>query len=183
MSDYRDVVWGMDGETGWTDLLPGSGLAGLRTKGKWTRDGDRLVVDSPKGAASLDAGDPDWRNYELDVHLTPETGGNVQIGFRRSEDALRGYVLDFLLGWQAIAISWADRDAFDGLEKLSVVDHEIVRGREYHVRLCVRDASFTSYVDGRLVNQLTDRGQRTGGFSLTAWQARTVYRRPRYRRL
>ena len=70
-----------------------------------------------------------------------------------SADERSYYLFDFLLGWQAVGIY---RVIDRRVTKLSVVNHALHRGQEYEVQVAARGASLTSYVDGKLVNQLTD---------------------------
>ncbi len=174
----------MNGDIPWRPLLPEEGLEGLKRTGSatWTRTAPDTVEG--QGTGALGFGADDWRDYELDVYVTPLAGGNVQIPFRVAPDAKRLYVLDLLLGWKAVAISKIDNGPGGaGLQKISVVDQDLVHGREYHVRLAARDRSLTSYVDGRLVNQVTDHDCRSGPLGFSLWQSRTRFRNPRYRLL
>ncbi len=56
-------------------------------------------------------------------------------------------------------------------------------GREYHVLIAARGASLTTYIDGRLVNQLTDTTLTHGPVALNVWESQTAYRDPRVRLL
>ena len=67
--------------------------------------------------------------------------------------------------------------------KLSVVNHVLHRGQEYEVQVAARGASLTSYVDGKLVNQLTDETFRMGTFGLLVGEYSTAFRDVRYRLL
>jgi hypothetical protein len=177
--DYRNEVWGMDGPTVWKPLLPESGLKGLDLKGDWSRDWDSVSCKAGEEGAHILGGADDWRDYELKVTVIPEAGGNVQIPFRLSEDRKKGYMLDLLLGWQAVAISRLGR----GVEKLSVVNHELRRGSEYHVEIAARGFSLTSYINGALVNQVTASDYEKGRFALNVWNGKTRFKNPMYRRL
>lgn len=182
--DYRDKVWGMDREAGWEPLLPSSGLSGIDAKGPWLRQDDSVKCEAGAEGAHLIFGGHDWRDYELRSRVVAESGGNVQIVFRMSEEGKRGYMLDLLLGWQAIAISRFDHTTpARGVEKLSVVNHEFRHGRAYDVELAARGFSLTSYVDGVLANQVTAFEHEKGRFALVVWNARTTFERPMYRRL
>ena len=126
------------------------------------------------------AGEPAWSDYELSFLMTPVSGGNAQAAFRLSEDGRNFYLLDFLLGWQAVAVS----RVVDGrVTKLSVVNHPLHAGQEYEVQIAARGESLTSYVDGKLVNQVTDATFRTGPFGFMVWESRTAFRDVRYRLL
>jgi hypothetical protein len=181
---YRDRVWGMDREVGWEPLLPPRGLDGIEAKGPWVRHGDVVRCEaSGAESAHLVFGGHDWRDYELRARVVPEAGGNVQILFRLSEDGVTGYMLDLLLGWQAVAISRIDRASAHPVVKLSVVNHELRRGRGYDIEVAARGCSLTSYVDHVLVNQVTACEHERGRFALTVWNARTAFERPMCRRL
>ena len=45
--------------------------------------------------------------------------------------------------------------------KLSVVNYPLECGQEYDVEIAARKASITTYVDGKLINQVTDEKFRT----------------------
>lgn len=177
----REKIWGMNVEVGWEPVLPSSGLDGLITQGEWTRSWDSVEAEAgEKKAAWIRLGESDWRDYELSVAITPLSGGNVQIPFRISNDGKKHYLLDLLLGWQAVAISKVDQS---GLTKLSVVNFELRHGTEYQVELAAREASLTSYINGKLINQVTDFDFRNGHLALSVWSARTRFKNPKIRRL
>jgi hypothetical protein len=183
-NDYgRPVIGGNNGIVPWQDLLQDEGFAGWRPrKGTeivgWKRSGKTLT--SGEGAQSLQIGDESWLDYEFSVYVTPIKGGNAMLGFRISDDKRYKYKLDFMLGWQAIAIYRADST---GGEKLSVVNFPVDHNREYHVQIAVRGASLTSYIDGKLVNQVTDHSLKSGAIGLSVWRSETAYREPRIRLL
>jgi hypothetical protein len=180
---YRDKVWGVDREAEWESLLPEDGLEGIEAKGKRSRRGDEVRCEADGEGAHLIFGGRDWRDYELRCRVEAESGGNVQILFRLSEDGARGYLLDLLYGWQAVAISRVERGAPAPALKLSVVNHELRHGRGYEVELAARGASLTSYIDGKLVNQVTAFEHERGRFALTVWNGKTIFERPMARRL
>lgn len=188
----RDVIGGMRGLINW-QVVPADGeLSSWRPpawsdqkalKKTWRMEGNAIVGTSGKPSEespSLIAGEPTWTDYELSFLMTPISGGNAQVGFRMSADERGFYMLDFLLGWQAVAIS---RVIDRRVTKLSVVNHALHRGQEYEVQIAARGASLTSYVDGKLVNQLTDETFCMGTFGLLVWQSSTAFRDVRYRLL
>jgi len=177
---YRDKVWGMDREAEWESLLPEDGLEGIEAKGKWARHGDAVKCEAGGDGAQLVFGGHDWRDYEVKCRVEAEKGGNVQIVFRLSEDGAKGYMLDLLYGWQAVAISRIDRGS---VLKLSVVNHELRHSRSYEIELAARGASLTSYVNGILVNQVTAFDHQQGRFALNVWNGKTSFERPMARRL
>ena len=186
--DYgRDIIGGMRGEIHWRRLLDGKGLENWSCSEEemeaWTRSDQAIVGEVPREQGSrLFTGGETWRNYELSVLVTPISGGNAQIQFRITEDRNGYYMMDFLLGWRAIAIS-RGTSGFPGVEKLSVVNFPAERGREYNVQIAARDSSLTTYVDGKLVNQLTDSSFESGPIALCAWHSKTAFRDPRIRHL
>ena len=52
----------------------------------------------------------------------------------------------------------------------------IEKGREYHVLIAVRSHSITSYIDGQLVNRVTDGTHAGGGIAFGVWGKRTAAR-------
>ena len=188
----RDVIGGMRGLINWQVVPVDEELSSWRPpawsdqkalKKTWRMEGNAIVGTSGKPSEeppSLIAGEPTWADYELSFLMTPISGGNAQVGFRMSADERSYYLFDFLLGWQAVGIY----RVIDGrVTKLSVVNHALHRGQEYEVQVAARGASLTSYVDGKLVNQLTDETFRMGTFGLLVWQSSTAYRDVRYRLL
>lgn len=188
----RDVIGGMRGLINWQVVPVDEELSSWRPpawsdqnalKKTWRMEGNAIVGTSGKPSKeppSLIAGEPTWTDYELSFLMTPISGGNAQVGFRMSADERSYYLFDFLLGWQAVGIY----RVIDGwLTKLSVVNHALHRGQEYEVQVAARGASLTSYVDGKLVNQLTDETFRMGTFGLLVWQSSTAFRDVRYRLL
>ncbi len=190
--DYgRVVIEGMRGVIHWQKLLEREGLTGwrsgnpLRSEGErlaevWTRSGEAIIGDDLDGTGErLITGDAGWRDYEFSVLMTPLAGGNAQVQFRLCGDGY--YMLDFLLGWQAVAVGV--RSEGGALRKLSVVNASIELGREYDVLIAARDVSITTYVDGKLVNQVADASLRSGSVALAVWQSKTAFRDPRVRLL
>ena len=191
--DYgRRVISGMRGVIHWQKLIQGDGLADWRpAKGHteaslhrvWTRTDDGIVGEagpSSDNDSPLIIGDSSWGSYELSLLITPISGGNAQVFFRMSEDERCWYLLDFLLGWQAVAIS---KVTPEGLTKLSVVNYPIEHGQEYDVQIAARGASLTSYIDGKLVNQVTDFSYQSGSIALNVWECKTAFRDLRFRLL
>ena len=123
-------------------------------------------------------GEPSWRDLELSLLVTPIGGGNAQLFFRMDEAAKRYYVFDMLMGWQAIAIRRVTYDEMDHLSeaKLDVVNYPLRNGTEYAVTIAIRDQSITTYVNGALVNRVTDGSWYHGKIGLTVWQSKTLYR-------
>lgn len=181
MSDYREVIGGMMGDIPWKPVLPPSGLTGLKVQGKWTRDGDMVLGEAREGA-TFAFGDDTWKDYELSMRVKGIAGGNIQILFRIGPEGY--YLMDFLLGWKAVAVSKNDRrPGGRGFHKISVVNFDACRDREYEAQVAVRDASITTYVDGELVNQVTDYDFSAGSAALSVWGGRTEFRDLRYRLL
>ena len=190
-SSPRDVIGGMRGLINWqvvpadeelTSWRPPSWSDREALEKTWRMEGNAIVGSGEAGEdpPSLIAGEPTWTDYELSFLMTPISGGNAQVAFRISADERSYYLFDFLLGWQAVGIY----RVIDGrLTKLSVVNHALHRGQEYEVQVAARGASLTSYVDGKLVNQLTDETFRMGPFGLMLWECSTAFRDVRYRLL
>lgn len=181
MMDYRHEIWGMGAPAVRQPLLPSHGLEGLDLHGPWERVVDSVVCEAGEEGARILFGNHEWCHYEVQVQVVAEKGGNVQIPFRLAKDGRSGYMVDLLLGWQAIAISRFEHGK--GVEKLSVVNCQLDRGREYHIELSARGRSLTTYVDGLLMNQVTAGDQNPGRFALQVWCAKTRFRNPTARRL
>ena len=67
------------------------------------------------------------------------------------------------------------------VEKISVVNFPFERGREYNVLVAERGESLTTYIDGKLVNQVRDGEYRNGGIALGLWWSTVAFRDPRIR--
>lgn len=186
--DFRKVIGGMRGEIHWTNIFQGN-LKGWSYKGNpiksddvpegWSILGENgLVGEEWKTGTYLIYGEPSWRDLELSLLITPIGGGNAQLLFRLDEAAKRYYVFDMLMGWQAIAIRRITYDEVDHLSeaKLDVVNYPLRHGMEYAVTIAVRDQSITTYVNGALVNRVTDGSWYNGKIGLSVWQAKTLYR-------
>ena len=188
--DYgREVVGGMRDVAHWTEALQGDGLEGLRCENPdrqgpeslaevWTRNGDCIVGHDIRGGEQLFIGDDTWANYEFSALITPISGGNAQIFFRVSPDRKSWYLLDMMLGWKVLAIARVDPSR---LIHLSSVNFPVEDGQEYDVQIAARGASLTTYIDGKLVNQVTDFSFSSGPIALNVWYSKTAYRDPRYR--
>jgi len=191
--DYgRDIIGGMRGIIHWDKLIQNDGLKDFRSQqGKtdsdiqktWTRTNDTIIGKAKPNSDQhfpILIGDASWKSYELSLLITPISGGNAQVFFRINENNHCHYVLDLLLGWQAIAISKVESG---NLTKMSVVNYPLERGQEYDVQIAARGASLTSYIDGKLVNQVTDFSYTSGPIALNVWECKTAFRDMRYRLL
>jgi len=193
--EFRKVIAGNQGEMPWKPMVDGS-LDGWRapSRGQPPRPvseapagwevvgGNGLVGEDYGHGVGLKFGELSWRDIEVSALVTPIQGGNTQVSFRMDDDG-NGYVFDLMLGWQVAAIHRITRTGSDpaGLEKLSTVNYPVERGREYTIGIAARGHSITTYVDGALVNQLTDDAWARGRVGLTVWKSKTLYREMRYR--
>ncbi|NKB69430.1 MAG: sigma-70 family RNA polymerase sigma factor [Candidatus Latescibacteria bacterium] len=185
----RDVIGGMRGHINWSQFsidkeLSQWRLGGQTDKPVWTQEGHAIIGDDHglgDDSPLLIAATKPWRNFELSLLITPFPGScNAQVAFRLQVADKSFYLFDMLLGWQAIAIS---RVIEGRLTKISVVNFPIERGREYEIELAARGESLTSYVDGRLINQVRDDAIDQGQVALMVWESKTAYRDMRYRLL
>lgn len=194
--DFREVIGGMRGQIPWNRIFDGS-LQGWSFEGKpiepgtmpagWSIVGENgLVGEEWKAGTTLTYGEPSWRDLELSLLITPLGGGNAQVLFRMDEVADRFYVMDMLMGWQAIAIRRITHDDEVGhlrAVKLDVVNYPLRHGTEYALTIAVRGHSLTTYVNGALVNRVTDGSWLHGRIGLHAWQSKTLFRDIRVRSL
>jgi hypothetical protein len=183
----RPHVMNSDGDNvSWEPMLQGDGLDGLQVLNPdaWERDGDtvRGTATQGKGGGCLSMGDAEWTNFECSFHGTLLDGGYLDFQFRRHPDNPgEGYSFEMLYGWQVMAICKYGTDSW---RKLSAVNYPIERGREYNIIVAARDQSLTSYIDGKLLNQVTDDTYPCGGIRMTLHRRNIVqYRNPRIRLL
>ncbi|MCC7409073.1 MAG: sigma-70 family RNA polymerase sigma factor [Phycisphaeraceae bacterium] len=185
--DYgRAVIEGMRGVIHWQKLLPDDDIEGWRRlgHGTWERSGDVVMGQSTDNTGGVLAiGDASWRDYEVSVLMTVIEGANGQIVLRLCDDDQAFYFFDMMFGWQAAAISRGRINGDGRAQKLSVVNYPLEHGREYDVMVAARGASLTTYIDGRLVNQLTDTSLSTGGIALAVWHSKTAFRDVRIRHM
>lgn len=177
--DYgRARIGGMKGRITWQAMLQGDGLEGWRPgdAGVWSREGDAVIANAGgrDSATRLVWADSTWSHYEFKVQVTRVKGANVQIRFGITDES-REYMVDYLGGWKALAISTYERGK-RGVTKLDVVNLVLERGREYDLVLAVRGHSVTTYVDGRLVNRLTLEANPKGAVALGTWGRHAVAR-------
>lgn len=145
----------------------------------WTRKGDTIVghIEGNKYGRII-SGDQNWESYEFSIKATLESGSNLQIVFRVSEGG--HYMLDFLTGWQYVAISKKTKEP--GVTKLDVANFKTEKGREYDITIAVQDQSITSYIDGVRINNLTDDSFSHGRVGFLMWHgAKVKSREPRIR--
>ena len=180
----REVIMNSDGDpVTWQSMLQGDGLDGWdgHNPKAWVRDGDSISGDSPKGGGggNLKIGDSDWANYEVSFDATLHEGSYLDFQFRFSPDGPEGYTFELRPGWHAAVIS---KVTPDGWIQLSVVNLPVERGREYNIIVAARGQSLTSYIDGMLLNQVTDDTFPSGAVRFTLWKRNIVqYRNPRIR--
>lgn len=184
-SDYgREVITNVDGDpVVWQSMLKGDGLEGwdVHNPKAWERDGDSVLGDAPRGGGggNLTMGDTTWTDFEVSFSGTVVEGGYLDFQFRWNPNKPEGYTFELLPGWQATAIS---KVSADGWQKLSVVNLPVERGREYNITVAARAQSLTTYIDGRLLNQVTDDTFSSGAVRFTLWKRNIVrYRNPRIR--
>jgi hypothetical protein len=166
--------WG--NEWKWMPLLPANGLEGLKYDGAWSREFDAVEANAVGGNASLVIYHGSVLNFELAVKVTVFKGGNAQIV--RGAEGGGYYLVDFLMGWKALAVSRGGRE---GVRKLSVVNYDLRLNSEYNLELAARDASITTYLNGCLVNQVTDFELDRGPISFNVWEAHNRFREPKIR--
>lgn len=175
----REEIWGRDGNTRWQPMLDPKHDALRKVQGPVAFPPGAVVVDR---SSTFTFGAGDWRSYELKFGLQILEGANAQVRLRLSEDAKQFYMVDFLFGWQALGVSRVDnRPGGKGLQKLSVVNLEMSRMTEYRVEVAVRELSITTYVEGRLVNQVTDESFHAGPIAFCAWEAKARFSQPEFR--
>jgi RNA polymerase sigma-70 factor (ECF subfamily) len=195
-ADFRNVIMGMQGKIPWQKIFNGdfSGWSADQmavepraTPTHWEVVGnDGLVGESYEGGGTrLTYGAATWRDVELSLLVTPLGGGNAQLCFRVDNSNNRFYVFDMLMGWQAIAINRVEIDKAGNhhFVRLSVVDYPLEHKRDYAVSIAARDHSITTYVDGALVNQVTDGAWLHGQIGLNIWHSKTLFRDIRVRLL
>lgn len=187
-ADFRQTIAGMKGKIEWQPIFNGDFAGWFVEKepitpgalpNHWTVVGNNGVMGElwQQGARLL-YGDPQWRNVEFSLLVTPLAGGNAQILFRVDGQGRGFYLCDLLMGWQAVAVSRVeiDQQGQATLVKLSVVNYPLVHQREYALTIAARDHSITTYIDGALVNQVTDSAWLRGQIGLNIWEAKTLFR-------
>ena len=169
----------------WQSLLQGKGLEGWRattSSGEWSRDDDAIVgqLDGHR-KSHMFQGDFNWKNYEYSLFVTLEKGSCMQFPFRVTDDRKGFYFVEFDYAWQSINVTLRE-PGIHGVTKLSVVNYALEKGRVYHLIISARHRSLTTYIDGKLVNQVTDASYESGGVGIAMWwDTRAKYRDPRIR--
>ena len=169
----------------WQSLLQGKGLEGWLTtssSGEWSRVGDAVVGQlDGKRKSHIFQGDTGWKNYEYSLFVTLEEGSCMQFPFRVTDDRKGFYFVEFDYAWQTINVTLRE-PGIPGVTKLSVVNYALEKGREYHLIISARHRSLTTYIDGKLVNQVTDGRYDGGGIGIAMWwDTRATYRDPKVR--
>lgn len=199
--DFRKVIGDMDGKKPWQPLL-GPDLQGWSLlpsdwsvaplpvspdalPPQWQTIPRGVVGEDATGGTCLVAGDASWRDYEISLLITPLAGGNAQVFFRMDDQGRGCYVLDMMLGWQALDVRRLEfnPDGSPQMTRLSVVNFPLEHQREYAVSIAPRGQSITTYVDGALVNQVTDGVFPCGGVGLNVWHSKTLFRDVQVRHL
>lgn len=169
----------------WKSILQGDGLAGWNTalpNQAWKREGNTLIGQlKGKQKARLIQGDSTWVNYEFSVHATLKDGYSLQFPFRITEDGKGFYFVEFDYSWQSLNVTLR-QPGQRGVTKLSVVNYPLKIGQEYHLIISARHRSITTYIDGQLINQVTDPTYKKGGVGLAMWwKSRAQFRDPKIR--
>lgn len=169
----------------WQSLLHGDRLDGWRTtapSGEWSRDGDTVLgkLDGHR-KSHLYQGDSNWKNYEYSLFVTLEKGSSMQFPFRVTDDRKGFYFVEFDYAWQTINVTLR-QPGRRGVTKLSVVNYALKKGRKYHLIISARHRSLTTYINGKLVNQVADASYVGGGIGIAMWwDTRAKYRDPKIR--
>ncbi len=190
--EFRNVIHGMRGAMHWEPLFP-PGKQGWHVAARtwqsvsldappspWQRIPDGLIADdtSNSSGSALLAGDATWVNYELSALVTALAGGNIQFLFRACRSPYQAYVFDMMFGWQTVDIHKLEVGITGQphLTLLSVVNYPLEHQREYAISIAVRGQSLTTYVDGALVNQVTDASIPSGAAGPNIWHGKTLFR-------
>jgi hypothetical protein len=200
-ADFRKVIHGMQGAMPWQPLLT-EGLQGWLVSAVpptwkrvsldapppgWQRTADGLIGEDPiEGTGSgLVVGDATWVDYEVSLLATALAGGNIQMLFRMQQSPFQGYVFDMMLGWQTVDIHKLEVGITGRphLTLLSVVNFPVEHQREYAISIAARGQSLTTYIDGALVNQVTDSSIRSGGAGPNVWHGKALFRDMQVRHL
>lgn len=172
---FRDT--GKD-ESGWASVLTG-GLSVLAHEGKWEISGLSLSVDAlDGGGAWLCLTDRDIENFEFKTSMTAVTGGNASIFFRQHAQGAKCYEFDLKCEQQKVIVTKFNRNDKKQRRIISAVNYELTPGRDYDVEIAVRGESITTYLDGKLVNEVRDADYPSGGICLTAWKSKTRFQDP-----
>ncbi|MCK6471428.1 MAG: DUF1080 domain-containing protein [Planctomycetes bacterium] len=177
----RETIWTSRGETGWTKILDGKRVEDFKHAGAWTLANGALSAEKPAQHAALDICPAIGGDFEFACGMTTIAGGNGSILFRCSEDGKQSYELDLMYGMQAVVLKKHDRTKPQSRTILSAVNHELRQGTEYAVELAVRGESITTYVNGKLVNQVREAEFAAGDLKLYSWQSNIRYADPRVR--
>ncbi|MAF12348.1 hypothetical protein CMK11_18025 [Candidatus Poribacteria bacterium] len=196
--EFRRQTWG----GGWKPLFTGD-LSGWDTLVQWDDVdkeryrpiaagevpenveivGNGLLLDGSGGGVCLATGDVRWHDMELSLLVTPIDGW-CEINFRWDDSegpyTRPWYFLSMHPGDATVAVQ---RNARGWVTPLSMVHYPSELGREYAVTILARADSITTYIDGALVNQVTDRHSPRGRISLGVSDSKALYRDIQYRAL
>jgi hypothetical protein len=171
-------------EGAWHSIIDNAKSIDLRLSGDWSIDGRMLVGDSGDRPGSLASfGSQVWQDYELDFHLTMESGKNASVFTRRSLDGKQFYATNTLAARKVFRVAEFDQTREQPGRDLSIVAFDFQEGTEYHVRILVQGDSIKTYVDDHLVNSAVDGTLRSGSAAFALWYCRVTIRDPRYRLL
>ncbi len=198
--EFRKVIAGNRGEIPWRPMLDGSWGGWLRpgtgqayvpvaeAPDGWETVGEDGLVGENYGRGTVEdhlilkCGEPSWSFVEMSALVTPLHGGNAQMCVRMGDGATGWYTFDLMLGWQVAAIHRNTlRDGTVETDRLSAVNYPLETGREYAINVAARGQSITTYIDGALVNQVTDDKWAHGRMALSIWNSKTLHRDMRYR--
>jgi hypothetical protein len=193
IQESRAVIAGMNGEIYWQPLNdPQHWRSNLvldteERSSSWDCTVDRFIGDDEKQflpGSKIITGDSLWRDFEFEVDVTPISGGCPVIHFRISEDGTQFYALNLMLGWQVACISRVDlSSAKEKITRISAVNYPFNHNQRYRIQVALRGESITSYIDGKLVNQVKDDAFKSGPVALAIWESRVQFENPRIRHL
>ena len=178
----RETIESGGSARGWESVIKDGSIDHLGREGNWEASSYELTIDTRETDGAWLSICGDVTDFELRVRMMAQEGENASIFFRQHAGGQRFYQFDLSCRWQAVTVSKCDWNADPQISTIiSAVNHELVRGWDYDVELAMRGESITTYVNGKLINQVRDAGYEKGGICLTAWKSRTRFTQPELR--
>ena len=169
---------------GWRSVIEDARDIDLILGKHWTIDGNTLIGDSGNEQGGLATfGRQDWRDYELDFYVTMITGANASCFIRQTADGKKFYACNTLAARKVFRVILLDNTQQNPFHDLSVVKFDFEEGPEYHMRIVAHGNSISTYVDGEVVNNVSDDTLLAGHAAFALWNNRVRIREPRYRLL
>jgi prepilin-type N-terminal cleavage/methylation domain-containing protein len=147
-------------------------------RGKWDTQNGQLIPLTSGGERQLFFGDPDLKNYQLDMTATLSKGNGYGVFYRASgEPATTGYVFQVDPGYGAGAFlvrEWNNNRESSPIQRIPFPEGFDPHNTAHNVSISVDGSQHTITVDGITVMDFEDDTFTSGGGGIRLWDGSDI---------